>query len=109
MARWPAADDRTVEDVHITKLLRVDAAICRLRETAAAADPLDADALERLDAAVRQLLVETGSAVPEPLLEELAELVRPFQHPDRTADEVRMSLAQLAGWVSGLERAVSAG
>lgn len=93
-------------EVHYAKLVRIDAAIEQLR-AAAKAEALDADALARLDAAVRRLLVETGSAVPEPLLEELGELVRPFQHPDRSADEIRMALAQLAGWVDGLERALS--
>jgi len=95
------------ESVHLSKLLRVDAAIGALRAAAAEAEPLDDGALARLDEAVRRLLVEAGSAVPEPLLEELAELVRPFQHADRTPDEVRLALAQLAGWVHGLERAVA--
>lgn len=94
------------DPVHVSKLLRIDAALDALREACEA--ELDDAAVARLDVAARALLVEAGSALPEPLLEELGELVRPFQHPNRTPDEIRLAIAQLCGWLHGLERAVSA-
>ena len=108
MARRRREDDPAMEaTVQVTKLLRVDAAIQAARSDAAAG-PLDAEGLARLDAVARRLLLDIGNAVPEPLLEELAELLHPFDHVDRSADEVRLSLALLAGWVDGLERALTA-
>jgi len=94
------------DPVHVSKLLRIDAALDALRASCDGED-LDEAALARIDETLHALLVETGSALPEPLLDELGELVRPFQHPHRTPDEIRLAVAQLCGWVHGLERAVA--
>jgi Protein of unknown function (DUF2587) len=81
------------------KILRltgmVDAFVAELHLTPV--DALDAHGLwERYDT----ILIEVGSALSDPLLEELARLVSSASQ--RSPDQLHVAVAQLAGWLHGL-------
>jgi len=59
-------------------------------------------ARERLAAVYGSALVELGSTLSDPLLDELANLQTGSIDDSSSIDEVRIALAQLSGWVLGL-------
>lgn len=54
-----------------------------------------------LEAIVRRALDEADDVIPAPLLPELHSLVAPMHHPE-TERDLRVVLAEIAGWVHGL-------
>lgn len=69
--------------------------------------PFDGAARIRVRQLYRTALIEVGSTLSDPLLHELAHL----QHPDQTIsdDDLRISVAQLAGWIHGLRDGMASG
>jgi hypothetical protein len=63
---------------------------------------LDDPSRTRLEHLTYDTLVETGSAVPDELLEELHRLVQPADQPTASDDELRLLWAQLLGWLKGV-------
>ena len=98
-ARDDQRPDPSGEVVAPAKILRltamVDALVDELHLTPVAAP--DADGLwGRYDT----ILIEVGSALSDPLLEELARLVSSASR--RSPDQLHVAVAQLAGWLHGL-------
>jgi len=73
----------------------VDALVAELHLT-----PVDADGAHQLWDSYDTILIEVGSALSDPLLEELARLVATTSR--RSTDELHVAVAQLAGWLHGL-------
>lgn len=69
--------------------------------------PFDGAARTRVRQLYRTALIEVGSTLSDPLLHELAHL----QHPDLASsdDDLRISVAQLAGWIHGLRDGMASG
>lgn len=79
----------------------VDAIVAELH-----ASPLDGATRARVRLLYRDALVEVGSTLSDPLLEELARL-----HPGCEAesdDELRIDIVLLSGWLHGLRSALAA-
>lgn len=70
-------------------------------------EPIDRAARARLRDLYRVVLVEVGSTLSDPLLDELAHLQ---QSPEvGSDDEMRVVVAQLAGWLRGLRAGLATG
>ena len=80
------------------KLIRLESALASVRSELQTVDP-GSVADDRVDRLVLRLLVEVGSCLPEPLLEELRRLVGPNAGHGRVA---RLTLAQLEGWLGAV-------
>jgi hypothetical protein len=63
---------------------------------------LDDPSRVRLEHLTHDALVETGSAVPDDLLEELHRLVQPAERATASDDELRLLWAELLGWLKGV-------
>lgn len=64
------------------------------------AQPVDGASRARIRLMYRDALIEVGSTLSDPLLEELARL-QPVMRVT-SDDELRIDIAQLAGWLRGL-------
>ena len=89
----------TADVVAPAKVLRlatmVDAIVVELHESSG-----DSAARARVRCMFRDALVEVGSTLADPLLEELARLQPVICHA--SDDELRIDVAMLAGWLRGL-------
>lgn len=72
-------------------------------------DVMDDIARARLAAIYGAALVEIGSSVSDPLLDELSTLMTPIVDGASSLDEVRVAMAQLSGWILGLLVATTEG
>ncbi len=72
-------------------------------------DGMDDIARARLAAIYGAALVEIGSSVSDPLLDELSTLMTPIVDGASSLDEVRVAMAQLSGWILGLLVATTEG
>lgn len=83
------------------KLLRLQAT---LASVVAELRQMDVEETSRpaLAALERRLLVELGSVLSDPLLDELRREVGPVPGADTSAGELRVVAAQLLGWAEGL-------
>jgi hypothetical protein len=68
--------------------------------------PLDARGTLYLWSRYEAILIEVGSALSDPLIDELARLVSAAS--GRSADELHIVVAQLAGWLHGLGAGLAA-
>jgi hypothetical protein len=69
--------------------------------------PVDSAARTRVRDLYRTALIEVGSTLSDPLLDELAHL-QPAHHVD-SDDDLRIVVAQLAGWIHGLRDGMASG
>ncbi len=92
-------DSADMETVHGLKLLRLESALTALRRELHDL-PAGLDAGPCVATAATRLLAEVGSTLPDALLEELHVLVG--RGDGLSADEARVIVAQLQGWVEGL-------
>jgi hypothetical protein len=84
------------------KVMRIGSMIRQLLEEVKAA-PLDEASRQRLKEIYRQSIKELESGLAPELVEELERLTFPFTGPDTPTDaELRISQAQLVGWLEGL-------
>lgn len=79
----------------------VDAIVLELHQ-----GPVDGATRARIRCMYRDALVEVGSSLADPLLEELARL-QPVACHD-SDDELRIDIALLAGWLRGLRYGLAA-
>jgi hypothetical protein len=89
------------------KLLRIGTMTRLLLEEARHA-PLDPEGRERMREIHERSLRELGEALSPDLREELAELALPFGEGTPTESELRISQAQLVGWLEGLFHGIQA-
>lgn len=89
------------------KLLRIGTMTRQLLEEARRA-PLDTEGRDRLREIHDRSLRELAEALSPDLQEELAELVLPFADGTPTESELRISQAQLVGWLEGLFHGIQA-
>ncbi len=106
-ALQPPADDNDESDLtslveQPAKVMRIGSMIRQLLEEVKAA-PLDEASRQRLKEIYRQSIKELESGLAPELVEELERLTLPFTGSEAPTDaELRISQAQLVGWLEGL-------
>lgn len=95
----PDADD----GLQVLKLARLHQMITRLLDELHTST-LDAPSSRRVQELANRTLVQVGSAVPDPLLEELGRIASPLEPGDHSQAELRITQAQLLGWLTGIAR-----
>lgn len=89
------------------KLLRIAVMIREMLEEVRRA-PLDVDARENLAAIHQRVIEELRGALPGALAEELGRIAMPFDGDVPTEAQLRISQAQLLGWLEGLFQGIQA-
>ena len=112
-ALQPPADDNDESDLtslveQPAKVMRIGSMIRQLLEEVKAA-PLDEASRQRLKEIYRQSIKELESGLAPELVEELERLTLPFTGSEAPTDaELRISQAQLVGWLEGLFHGIQA-
>lgn len=105
-ARATEPDDTSLVVLAPAKVMRlaamVDAIVDELHD-----EPVDVATRARLRQLYRAALVEVGSTLSDPLLDELSHL-QPSSDVV-TDDDLRVAVAQLAGWLRGLRAGLATG
>lgn len=92
---------------HPSKLIRI-ASMVRQMLDEVRQSPLDEQGRRRLREIHDRALNELGSVLSDNLREELSEVVIPFGAETPTESELRISQAQLVGWLEGLFHGIQA-
>ncbi|HVM40158.1 MAG TPA: proteasome activator [Acidimicrobiia bacterium] len=92
---------------HPSKLIRIASMVRQMLEEVRQS-PLDEQGRRRLREIHDRALDELGAVLSENLREELSDVVIPFESDTPTESELRISQAQLVGWLEGLFHGIQA-